>query len=266
MSSPLISERAEKALHEIGLTEYEMLAYLSLLKAGQMTAENVSQASSIPYTKVYSVLEGLERRGWVEMQRGRPRKYYARSPIDALMAEYNRVEAEFESNRRVLVDELQPLYEGSDAKEIPEIGIIRGEGNSFNKILELLDKAKREIMLAIPWITESLLIDNPSFSVTLNETIRRFRDSDIKIKVLTTEEVLGMVDLRELGFAEVRVCDSLFGGGLVIDGKETIIFLDLSKPLGLDTAIWSEHETLTSIASIYFQHIWSNSKRLMEFK
>ncbi|TRO47336.1 TrmB family transcriptional regulator, partial [Candidatus Bathyarchaeota archaeon] len=52
MSSPLISERAERALREIGLTEYETLAYLSLLRNGEMTAENVSDASSIPYSKV----------------------------------------------------------------------------------------------------------------------------------------------------------------------------------------------------------------------
>jgi hypothetical protein len=44
------------------------------------------------------------------------------------------------------------------------------------------------------------------------------------------------------------------------------IFLDLAKPLGVDTAIWSEHETLTSVASIYFQHVWDNSQSLKGLK
>jgi sugar-specific transcriptional regulator TrmB len=266
MSLPLISERAEKALRDIGLTEYETLAYLSLLKSGQMTAESVSQASSIPYTKVYGVLEGLEERSWVEIEGGRPRKYYARSPIDALMAERNRLEAEFEDSRRVLVDELQPLYERSEVKEIPEIWIIRGEGNSFNKILELLAKARKEIMLAVPWVPDSLFEGDRSFGSALNEAIRKFMDSGISIKLLTTEKAFKSMGAYELGLAEVRVCDSMFGGGLVIDGRESIIFLDLAKPLGVDTAIWSEHETLTSVASIYFQHVWDNSKPLKELK
>ncbi len=266
MSVPLISERAEKALRDIGLTEYETLAYLSLLNAGEMTAENVSQASSIPYTKVYSVLEGLEERGWVEIEGGRPRKYYARSPIDALMAERNRLEEEFENNRQVLVDEFQPLYERSEVKEIPEIWIIRGEDNVFNKILELLAKARREIMLAVPWVPESLLDDDRSFGSALNGAIRKFMDSEISVKLLTTDKTLRSMDAYELGLAEVRVCDSMFGGGLVIDGRESIIFLDLAKPLGVDTAIWSEHETLTSVASIYFQHVWDNSRPLKELK
>ncbi len=260
MSTLLISERAEKMLRDIGLTEYETLAYLSLLKSGQVTAENVSQASSIPYTKVYSVLEGLEERGWVGIEGGRPRKYHARSPIDALMAERNRIEAEFEEHRRVLVDELQPLYERSEVKEIPEIWIIRGEGNSFNKILELLSKARKEIMLAVPWVPDSLFEDDQSFGSALNDAVMKLMDNKISIKLLTTEKALESMSAYELGLAEVRVCDRMFGGGLVIDGKESIIFLDLAKPLGVDTAIWSEHETLTSVASIYFQHVWNNSK------
>ena len=73
MSAPVLSERTEKALRDIGLTEYESQAYLSLLTSGEETAENISQLSNIPYTKVYSVLESLEARGWVEHGSGRPR-------------------------------------------------------------------------------------------------------------------------------------------------------------------------------------------------
>lgn len=259
MSSPLISEKTERALRDVGLTEYETLAYLSLLKSGEMTAEGVSEASSIPYTKVYGVLESLHGRGWIEVVGGRPRRYYPRSPVDALKNERNRVDDAFSRNTQIILEELQPLFERKDIKEMPEIWIIRGEDNSYTKILELIGKAEKEIMLAVPMIPTKMYL---SFRSLLKDTIRRFMDSDIKIKVLTTRETLEAFDSPEIHIAEIRVCDTLFGGGLVVDGKNSIIFLDLNKPHGPDTSIWSEHETIATIASIYFQHMWNNSEPL----
>jgi sugar-specific transcriptional regulator TrmB len=260
LSVPLISEKTERALRDLGLTEYETIAYLSLLKTGEMTAENVSQTSSIPYTKVYSVLESLENRGWAEHSNGRPRKYFPRSPTDALKAEQLKLESDFDKNRDLIVEELQPLFEKKEIKEIPEIWIIRGEDNSFNKVIDLLNNAKKEIMLAIPWIPRSLLKSNSDFQSLLRQNIQKFMNSDIKIKLLTTKETIKSLHGPELAIAEIRVCDSMFGGGLVVDGRESLIFLDLALPNGPDTSIWSEHETLTSIATIYFEHMWENSQ------
>jgi sugar-specific transcriptional regulator TrmB len=259
MSSPLISEKTERALRDVGLTEYETLAYLSLLKSGEMTAESVSEASNIPYTKVYGVLDSLHGRGWVEVMGGRPRRYCPRSPVDALRSERNRLDDAFNRNTQIILDELQPLFERKDIKEMPEIWIIRGEDNSYNKILELIGKAEKTIMLAVPTVPERVY---QSFRGHLKDAIRKFMDSDIKIKVLTTRETLEALDSPEIHIAEIRVCDTMFGGGLVVDEKDSIIFLDLKQPHGPDTAIWSEHETLTSLAGIYFKHMWDNAEPL----
>ena len=262
MSTPVISERVEKALREIGLTEYECQAYLSLLHQGEDTAEIISQLSNIPYTKVYSVLESLEERGWVEHGGGRPRRYYPRSPIDALRSEQISLESRFEENQSIVLEELQPLYEKREIKEIPEIWIVRGETNSFNKILDLVTKARKEIMLAIPTLPEDQLPDIPDFSVKVFGFLNSLMDSEIKVKILTTDEMRPVIDVGDLGVAEIRICDNMFGGGVVIDGKETILFLDLVHPSGPDTAIWSDHETLTGIAKIYFEHMWDNAEPL----
>jgi sugar-specific transcriptional regulator TrmB len=260
MSAPVLSERTEKALRDIGLTEYESQAYLSLLTSGEETAENISQLSNIPYTKVYSVLESLEARGWVEHGSGRPRKYYPRSPTDALRSEQISLESRFEENQSLIIDELQPRYEKKEIKEIPEIWIVRGEVNSFNKILELLQKAKKEIMLAIPTIPEQMLPTYPDFSLKMFSFLNKLMDSSIDVKVLTTMEMIPLLDKGDFGVADIRICENMFGGGVVIDGQETILFLDLVHPSGPETAIWSDHETLTGIAKIYFQYLWENAK------
>lgn len=259
MSAPVISERVEKALRDIGLTEYESQAYLSLLSSGEDTAEAVSQRSNIPYTKVYSVLESLEERGWVEHGNGRPRKYYPRSPIDALRSEQITLEKQFEANQDVILEELQPIYEKKDIKEIPELWIVRGEMNSFNKIIELLEKANKEIILAVPTISEELIFDYPNIAQKIFNFRHKIMDTNVSVKVLTTEKMKNMLDASDLGVAEVRICGEMFGGGVVIDGHETMLFLDLVVPQGPDTAIWSAHETITSISKIYFEHLWDNA-------
>jgi sugar-specific transcriptional regulator TrmB len=79
MSAP-VSEDAKKILHEIGLTEYETKAYLTLLERGVMTASEVSEHGAVPYSKVYETLNSLEKKGWVEAERGRPTRYFPKHP------------------------------------------------------------------------------------------------------------------------------------------------------------------------------------------
>ena len=85
-------------------------------------------------------------------------------------------------------------------------------------------------------------------------------DRSVDIKVLTTKEMTPLLDKGDLYVADILVCEDMFGGGVVIDGKETILFLDLVHPSGPDTAIWSDHETLTEVARIYFKYLWDNAK------
>ena len=95
-----MSERALEALRELGLTEYEARAYLALVAHGELTAREVSQASGVPYSKIYGVLEGLRERGWVGFKPGRPKLYFARPPSEAVRAERLRREEELPPLRR----------------------------------------------------------------------------------------------------------------------------------------------------------------------
>lgn len=68
MSVAFVSIKVGRELKEIGLTEYECMAYLALVKYGELTAGQVSENTSIPYSKVYTVLDSLEKKGWIEIR------------------------------------------------------------------------------------------------------------------------------------------------------------------------------------------------------
>lgn len=245
--------KVERSLREIGLTEYETLAYLALVRMGELTANKVSKMTSIPYSKVYSVLDGLERKGWLEIKGGRPRQYYPRSPVEALMAEKFRKENRFEQVRELVVSELQPLYERRDVKEKPEIWIIRGVENIASTIREIPQKVKRELMVAIPKIP-------PELSAMVLPSLMPLRDKKVNILVLTTTDLVASIGNYLTNVAEIRVRDEMFGGGVVVDGTETLLFLGKDVTENQNLAIWSDHMGLNMISKIYFEHLWNTAK------
>jgi len=70
-------------LQKVGLTEYEAKAYLSLLGDHLNTATKLSEKSGVPRTKIYQVLESLERKGWIRIYSGIPLLFKAVDPRDA---------------------------------------------------------------------------------------------------------------------------------------------------------------------------------------
>jgi HTH-type transcriptional regulator, sugar sensing transcriptional regulator len=247
-----VSIKAEKALRDIGLTEYETLAYLSLVKSGELTANNVSHFTTIPYSKVYTVLDTLEKKGWLEVRGGRPRLYYPKSPIEALRSEKIRQEDKFENNRETIVTELQPIYEHREIKEKPEIWIIRGEDNIFSKIREIITGARKELMIALPVITNSVVKQVvPTFQAQMKYKLQ--------IQLLTTRDTEKMLPKIFQHLTEVRIRDDMFGGGIVADGQETLLFISQAVEREESLAIWSDHIGINMISQGYFRHLWETS-------
>jgi hypothetical protein len=58
------------------------------------------------------------------------------------------------------------------------------------------------------------------------------------------------------GMNELRVRDHMFGGGVIADGKEAMLFLGEDKP---SLIIWSNHVGLVGFAREYFQFLWDSS-------
>lgn len=49
----------------------------------------------------------------------------------------------------------------------------------------------------------------------------------------------------------------MFGGGVIVDSKEAMLFLGEEKPT---LVIWSNHIGLVKFARDYFQFLWNSSE------
>src|SRR3989475_12127080 len=202
-----VSERTRRALKNFELTEYEVKAYIALVEAGPMPASQLSTIATIPYSKIYEILGNLERKGWVESEQGRPSKYFPKPPSAALESSRVRMENTLRESQTDALSELQPLYEKKRVQERPDIWIVRGQNNILDRIKETLGRTKRELLVAMPIVPDSVIsMATPLLSL--------MNSRGVKVSVMIPS-LISQEETRKLkALAEVRVREQVFGGGI----------------------------------------------------
>jgi HTH-type transcriptional regulator, sugar sensing transcriptional regulator len=247
-----VSEKTKRILQEIGLTDYEIKAYVSLLSNPGVQASEVSKGSDVPVSKIYEVLGNLERKGWVESQNTRPSKYFPKSPSTALQALKMRMEAELKSNEDHLLSELMPLYEQKEIQERPDIWIIRGDYNIIAKVSESIDRCKKELLVVVPSALNSVV-------ELLIPPLTNVRSSGVNVRILMSGEISEKSVAKITSLAELRFKENMFGGGVIVDASEVVLLLGSSPENRENLAIWSDHAGLSSFAKNYFEFLWKEA-------
>src|SRR5437867_5831149 len=247
-----VSERTRRALKDFGLTEYEVKAYVALVESGPMPASQLSTKATIPYSKIYELLGNLERKGWVEIEQGRPSKYFPKPPSTALESSRVRTENTRKSSQIDALSELQPLYEKKGVQERPDIWIVRGQNNILDKIRETLDRTRRKLLVAMPVVPEAILS-------AASPLLAMIRDRGVKVSMMVPASTSGATLRKLSGFADVRVREQLFGGGIISDSSQIILLLGEEPEKGLTLAISSDHSGLVKFGKAYFEYLWENS-------
>jgi sugar-specific transcriptional regulator TrmB len=247
-----ISDVTRRSLQQLGLTDYEIRSYTSLLDIGPATASELSEASSVPYSKVYEVLGSLEKKGWIEMEHGRPSKYYPKPPSVAMEIARAQLETTFRTNESLVLGELQPLYEKKGVRERPDIWIVRGDFNVLAKVRETIEHVQKEILAAVPALPESVVN-------ALIPLLKAIVERGVKVQLMTMRAPVSETLNRLAKLCEVRVRDQMFGGGIIADGREVILLLGQESDEAIGLAIWSDHIGLAKFAKNYFEYLWADS-------
>jgi len=243
-------ENTRVVLREMGLNTYEIDAYTRLLEIGQMTAMEISQEAKVPYSKMYEVLNSLKEKGWIKSSETRPFKYYPVPPLEAARTTKLRMEDKYQGWENIVAETLQPLYEKRELVERPDMLILRGQQAVLSKIEEVLGKASKEIVIAAPEFAKPVIsLAEPLLGSGLKKTVT------IKLMAAGKKDDWGFLKKYPL-LTELRFRDHMFGGGLIADGKEALLFLGEDKP---SLVIWSNHVGLVGFAREYFQFLWDSS-------
>ena len=137
-------------LEELGLSNYEASAYFGLLGKGLITANDLAYCSSLPRTKIYSILKKLERKRLVLISNQKPLMFRALSPKDSFGDILEKYEEKV-SGLRNLVERLQSINdEGLRNKGIEEKHyLVLNQSLTDNRIIELIKTSRNSIEITL---------------------------------------------------------------------------------------------------------------------
>lgn len=255
-----MSSRVRDALKGLGLTDYEISVYIALLHLGPSPASEISQKSNVPHSKIYEVLGRLDEKGFIQVRKDdiqhKANTYSALAPNEAVQSTLQSIERELKDFAQIIVDELTPVYEQSGEPEYHQVTLISGTKNLLAKVYELLDNSKDKVLVTFPFITEELIT---FFKPAMQMLLKR----GVNLRVLISKSSLPVPALENLSETiQIKVRDTLFGGGIISDSREVIIILGeyTGKEAQPTFGIWSEHVGISNIAEEYFEFLWHSAE------
>lgn len=260
----LISPALKDALSEFGLTDYEARAYIALIEYGEATANQVSDHSGVPYTRVYDVLKDLEEKNFVEVRRGRPSTYRPRPPSEATTLFIEKTNRELQENQKQIILDLKPLYEKKYAQEHHDVLIIRGALAILDKVRDTLENVSQEVLILGPVIAEEYMNH-------ILPAITKLGSQNVRIRVLLT--ISNLTEIPEIpeairNITDIRIAGNLPGAGVLVD-RRILFFITrgggeskyTNNHFPLDAQVvglWIDHLDIVSIAAEWIDKLWNS--------
>lgn len=239
---------ALRVLRGCGLTETEAKVYLALIR-GKGNAKDISVRSKVPYTKIHRVLSSLLEKSLITASSDRPIIYSAKGVGEGLGEYKIRLQRNIEERLGRVEEALMAMQK---EPEKSDIWIIRNVDEILGRAYYILGMSRKDVKLALPalpqWLTERL---SPVFM--------RLRAQNVEINVLVTKSISEAEIKRLSEVSRVRKRDKMFGGGLIVDSNEVMLFIGRVEG-SMDTAIWANHAGLVQLASAYFDFLWASSE------
>jgi len=219
-------ELVAKVKANFGLNEYESKVWLSLLMKGISSVGEISELSGVPRSRVYDVLESLEKKGFVIMKLGKPIKYIALSPSEVI--ERIKLNLINEAKERIKIfdrireteeyRQLEALYNQKLSPiNIEETSsLIKGKFNINYALKSAIKNAKKSIIIVTT--TNNL----PNKVKILKPFIQKIKKGKISLVLAAKgDEKIGKRISRELGIKIRKIdFDSRF---CIIDGREVFV-------------------------------------------
>ena len=252
----MFDEKMLSSLQKLGLTNYGAKTYIVITNFGPIEAASIAEEASIPRTKIYDVLNKLEKDGWINVEQGRPMLFTARDPRDIIDERRSNLFTEIDS----LSSEMSMMYDQQIKKEIPKVWLIHGKDNITAKSMDMVSKAEKSVMM-----TGDLYF--PEEVESLKSIIPKAKRNFISFRIIAGDVIKtseGDIDLVK-AFAEVQP-DMIISGKppikyVVVDEKELLIMfpkiheniLDLNKVV----ALWIPSPVVAASMTDMFNMRWN---------
>ncbi|MHA1240225.1 MAG: TrmB family transcriptional regulator, partial [Promethearchaeota archaeon] len=146
-------DNVKNSLRGIGLTDYEISIYLTLISKGPMDARELSDASGVPYSRIYNILTQLEKEKMfiLREENTRPSTYFAKSPDEVLIIAKKQLNDNFDEHSNKIIHMLKPVYESHDTPIKIALYVHRGRDVCISRSIDLISRAKNSLYFVAPY-------------------------------------------------------------------------------------------------------------------
>lgn len=259
-----------ESLQQLGLTSYEAKVLVALTQYGSCTAADIHALSGIPRSAVYGVITKLDDKGLIETQNTKPMRYKVPAP-DVII---NRLKADYEKAIEFSREQLENIYnERGGEKEEDTVWNISGVKNVNDKIVQMLESAKEEIIFASSYTSLSEVTKVYPIMDSIREAVRKKLSEGVKAKFTGRDTNHVEEILREFPGVQIRTYTSrkrshpLKGGILLIDSREILVVTikDDVVPININ-ATWYNGKEHVQIFKHFIDTEWDSSVPVVESK
>lgn len=246
-----------------GLTDYQSRVLSVLIKEQNLTAQEISEESDIPYTKIYSVLSSLEKEGYIESNFERPKKYRTLPPESLIEEIQENKEKELESLEEYLETKqgyLKEVYSHGELEDI-SVWLCPSRESLINEILSFLPKTEEELVFASRTFWKEV-----GNSKDFLEGFRKMQEKEVDMKALIPsqadiEDSKAVENLLDVGFEVRKINENRMTNSLIIMDKQKCgLPIKKDKEIKADKGLRIDNKLLAGTFYVYFENLWEESE------
>ncbi|MES2154420.1 MAG: helix-turn-helix domain-containing protein [bacterium] len=237
-----------------GMGEYERAALACLALEGDGTPPQVASRTSIPKSKVYDVLDGLEKKNLVYQVALGKKRYKAVRPEDFMPQlmkganDMSRLSSEIRGRLVEVYEGAQEIGTGADVEGL--VQVLAGRGAKSSSLLAEFKSAKEEIIVAdseVAW-----LLPGTALGDLLKSTVA-------KVRILCTgmparHEATGLI----ASGLQVRVTESLSSAFVVVDRRDA--YLAVQGASDGPACVHAQQKPLAADLARLFNQAWESGR------
>lgn len=270
-------------LRLLGFTENESKIFLALLKGRLMSATEVSKASRVTRTDVYSILKSFVDKGYCnEIETNSILKYEMIEPEVILGKIQLNLEREKEKKAKAFDDTfkiLKPLYSTkSGGTSNSNIELIRGYNKQREiKFYELLKNAKKEIlfMIRLELFVADYVDETAAKFVKNGGVIKSIYEVHDGLKIKSGDkwskagpaDLVGIFSKFESYGEKLRITSDMIPNYTIIDREVVFMnIIDKSVPRYNEADVIIRNKNFAESHAAVFNALWEKAKTLKEYK
>lgn len=244
-----------QCLDTLDVNKYDKEIILFLASIDHADAKTIYQKTNVPKGRIYSVINGLIEKGFVQVIPTNPKKYRIENIRESIKT--------YLENKRALLREKITEVEQMEVRptmfhlerNAPSVYSFTGREEHLNALISLRSRAKRKLIQIAP-----VFVGTFTSNLALQHALHRGVKTKIIVRKITSDNRKQIQECLRLG-AEIRVLDS---SGLlyflVRDGEECILGLEDYRNNEERLNIISRNKELVSVFEQYFAASWKKAR------